>query len=103
MRFLIWIIEIIAIFWLLRFLWRSLIANGSSRQIPSRPWTGNPFRSRRSSAPPVIAGEMKKDPHCGTYISTELSIKLRHRDEEFHFCSRECQQAFLAAHSAKSA
>lgn len=102
LRLLIWIVEIIALVWLLRFLWKSLFGNGSPRQIPSHPWTSNPFRSRQHP-PPVIAGEVKKDPQCGTYVSTELSIKLQHRGEEFHFCSRECQQTFLQTHSAKSA
>ncbi|MBI4459553.1 MAG: YHS domain-containing protein [Acidobacteria bacterium] len=101
MRLLIWIFEILAAYWLLRSLWGTFA--GSSRQIPSRP-SENPFSSQHAAAPsPRIAGEMKKDPQCGTYVSTELSVKLRHRDQELHFCSRECQQAFLQTQSAKSA
>ncbi|MCH7977392.1 MAG: YHS domain-containing protein [Acidobacteria bacterium] len=46
---------------------------------------------------------MKKDPQCGTYVSTELSLKSRYHNEVLHFCSRQCQEKFLEAQASKSA
>lgn len=103
--FLVRILEIIALIWLVRFLWKAVIGERFTTPA-SRPfWKQGPSSHGQHSAsePRVITGEMKKDPQCGTYVSTELSIRSRYQNQELHFCSRECQQAFLQAHSGKSA
>lgn len=86
LAFLIRILELIAILWVLRFLWKVFFGGSSPR------------KTFRSSGPAVIAGELKKDPNCGTYVSTEVSFKTRYGNEELHFCSRQCQQEFLKVH-----
>jgi YHS domain-containing protein len=57
--------------------------------------------SRRQSTaapPPVVAGgELKKDPVCGTYVSTALSVTRRIDGEVLHFCSAECRDKYRAA------
>ena len=104
-RLLIWVLEILAGLLLIRFLWRMLLGQVTrvSGVPPSR--AGRPFQGGDPvrTEPRAVAGELKKDPQCGTYISTELSIKTRYRGEVLHFCSRECEQKFLQTHSEKSA
>ena len=41
------------------------------------------------------AGELAKDPVCGTYVSIEDSIKVRDGETVHHFCSYECRESFL--------
>jgi YHS domain-containing protein len=46
-------------------------------------------------APAVPAGgELKKDPVCGTFISTATSIQKRVGGEVYYFCSAECRDKF---------
>jgi hypothetical protein len=42
--------------------------------------------------PPAVrsGGELKKDPVCGTYVSTSASISRTVHGEVFYFCSKEC-------------
>ena len=104
LRMVVRLLEIIAIFWLVWFLWRSLFGGRFRRQASQQFRTRGPFHPNDyPSEPKVVTGEMKKDPQCGTYVSTELSLKSRYRNEELHFCSRHCQEEFLQAHSGKSA
>lgn len=43
----------------------------------------------------VAAGEMVKDPECGTYVAVDGSISVRDGDTVYHFCSYECREKFL--------
>ena len=43
----------------------------------------------------VAAGEMVKDPECGTYVSVEGNISVRDGETLHHFCSYECRDKFL--------
>lgn len=43
----------------------------------------------------IAAGEMVKDPECGTYVSVDDSISVRDGDRSFYFCSYECRDKFL--------
>jgi YHS domain-containing protein len=46
-------------------------------------------------APFVPAGgELKKDPVCGTFISTATAIQKRSGGEVYYFCSNECRDKF---------
>jgi YHS domain-containing protein len=46
-------------------------------------------------APSVPAGgELKKDPVCGTFISTATAIQKRLGGETYYFCSAECRDKF---------
>jgi YHS domain-containing protein len=40
------------------------------------------------------AGELKRDPVCGTYVSTATSVKRVVRGETIHFCSPECSAKY---------
>ena len=59
----------------------------SSRSSPSAG-------SRRSSA--VTAGELKKDPVCGTYVSTAGSLTQMVNGSPIYFCSKECRDKYVA-------
>jgi YHS domain-containing protein len=45
---------------------------------------------------PVVpaGGELKKDPVCGTFISTATAIQKRAGGETYYFCSTECRDNF---------
>jgi YHS domain-containing protein len=73
---------------LVRSLFRSVLAGFRSAAVP-RPASRQP--------PPVLAGgELKKDPVCGTYVSTTGSITRKVKGETVHFCSPECRDRYQA-------
>jgi YHS domain-containing protein len=50
----------------------------------------------QQKGPPVVpaGGELKKDPVCGTFISTTSGIQKRVGGETYYFCSAECRDKF---------
>ena len=59
-------------------------------------------RPDRQAAPPsrpnvVVGGELKKDPVCGTYVSTGASVTRTVDGQVLHFCSKECRDKYRAA------
>ena len=57
---------------------------------PPPPSAGTPQR------PPAAAqvGELKKDPVCGTFVSTSTALQKSSRGETYYFCSQECRDKF---------
>jgi YHS domain-containing protein len=51
----------------------------------------------RPAAQVPLSGELKKDPVCGTYISTATSVKEKVGGEVFHFCSAQCRDKYVAS------
>jgi YHS domain-containing protein len=51
--------------------------------------------NQRAPAVPT-GGELKKDPVCGTFISTATAIQKRVGGETYYFCSPECRDKFKA-------
>jgi YHS domain-containing protein len=50
------------------------------------------------SGPTVVAGgELKKDPVCGTYVSTGASVTRTVDGHTLHFCSKECRDKYRVA------
>ena len=47
---------------------------------------------RRPSVP--SGGELKKDPVCGTFISTSTAIQKKVGSEVYYFCSTACRDQF---------
>ena len=43
----------------------------------------------------VAAGEMVKDPVCGTYVERDGSIRVREGEKVHVFCSYECRDKYL--------
>jgi hypothetical protein len=89
MYFLSRVLILLSLVWALRLLWR-LLAGGKEAARPPR-------FSRTKPQAKTIAGELRQDPNCGTYVSDQISLKSRVGDRELHFCSRKCQEEFLSA------
>jgi YHS domain-containing protein len=71
------------LFWFIRSLFR-----GSSSPSPAR-------RDPRESATVVPpGGELKKDPVCGTYVSTASALSRKVAGETVYFCSADCRDRF---------
>lgn len=47
------------------------------------------------------AGEMVKDPVCGSYVSIDSDIRVRDEEGVHHFCSYDCRDKFLKQIEAK--
>lgn len=76
------------VFWLLRSALKSLFAVFQPGRVPQN----------RNQPPTVSAGgELKKDPVCGTYVSTAASITRSVNGQVLHFCSRECRDKYRVA------
>ncbi|HXS93691.1 MAG TPA: hypothetical protein VN736_03745 [Candidatus Limnocylindrales bacterium] len=58
---------------------------------------GQRAAASRPQAPTVPAGgELKKDPVCGTYVSTAVSVTRNIHGQTVHFCSAECRDRYVA-------
>ena len=77
------------VFLFLRSVLKSLFSN-LRRQAPA-PQTA------RSEPTVIPGGELKKDPVCGTYVSTALAVTRTVNGELLHFCSKECRDKYRAA------
>jgi YHS domain-containing protein len=76
----------VLLFFLLRAALRNFFAGNRS---PLPRHTANP------PPPPVPAGgELKKDPVCGTYVSTAASLTRTVGGQVVHFCSKECRDKY---------
>jgi YHS domain-containing protein len=49
-------------------------------------------QARRPSVP--TGGELKRDPVCGTFISTATALQKKSGGEVHYFCSAECRDKF---------
>jgi YHS domain-containing protein len=66
------------------------------------PTTRNVTRADRQAPLPshpnvMVGGELKKDPVCGTYVSTGASVTRTVDGQLLHFCSKECRDKYRAA------
>jgi len=91
MKFLI--VEIIfplLVLLFLRSILRNLFASFRSASVPQ----GRP----RQTPPPVpMGGDLKKDPVCGTYVSTVGSVSQKVNGQLVYFCSTDCRDKYRAA------
>ena len=92
-RFFFYIISTIFIISLLRGVLGALakMFGGIVNPVPERA-TANP----RPAAVPM-GGELKKDPVCGTYVSTSTAVKKSAaKGEVVYFCSITCRDKFIS-------
>ncbi len=78
------------VFALLRSVLRSLFQ--TARTVTRPPQQAPPSRPNV-----VVGGELKKDPVCGTYVSTGASVTRTVNGQLLHFCSKECRDKYRAA------
>jgi len=64
--------------------------SGLSHTSPSQAGAAGP---RQSQSPPS-GGELKKDPVCGTFISTATAFQKFANGQTYYFCSTECRDKF---------
>jgi uncharacterized protein len=84
-----WILNIIVLLLLLRLALRFVM--GLMRGL-SEPSDGASSSGRRPAAGPArIAGELVKDPVCGTYIPRDSAIAARVAGETRYYCSVTCR------------
>ncbi|MDL2285783.1 transcriptional regulator [Desulfovibrio sp. OttesenSCG-928-F07] len=55
----------------------------------------NSAKEQKSQEKKVAAGELVKDPICGTYVSVDDSVTVRDGATVIHFCSYDCRDAYL--------
>ena len=48
----------------------------------------------RPPSGPSPGGELKKDPVCGTFISTATAFQKFSQGQTYYFCSTECRDKF---------
>ena len=97
-RFILWLISAIFLITLLRSV-IGVIAKGLTTLL-------NPQQAaqRSPSAGKVpLTGELRRDPVCGTFISTDTSVKHGSGAEMVHFCSPACRDKFLASAATRGA
>lgn len=51
----------------------------------------------RNARPPMIEGEMVRDPVCGTWVDRRLALAGRRGGEWFPVCSEKCRQSLESA------
>ncbi len=66
-------------------LFRSLVAGFRS---------GSPRVAAEPPRPVQAGGELKKDPVCGTYVSTAASLTRKVNGQLVYFCSEECRDKY---------
>lgn len=87
--FILEILVPILIFTLLRSILRSFFQSRGNTVARNAP---------DPSPPPVVAGgELKRDPVCGTYVSTSGSVTRTVNGQLLHFCSTACRDKYRAA------
>lgn len=69
-----------------------IIAKAFSGQFPTPP--GRAGASPGPHPPTPSGGELKKDPVCGTFISTETAFQKHAHGQTYYFCSTECRDKF---------
>jgi YHS domain-containing protein len=79
------------VFFLVRSLLKSVMAS-------VRTYTASPPQ-RQAPQPPAVpaGGELKKDPVCGTYVSTSGSLSRTVNGQVVYFCSPQCRDRYEVA------
>ena len=91
-----WVLNAIVLLLLLRLALRFVLGLFQGLSEPS----GAAASGRRSTGGPAkIAGELVKDPACGTYIPRESAIAVRVAGETRYYCSVTCRDKDAAGHA----
>ncbi|MGD0500144.1 MAG: hypothetical protein ABSC23_17105 [Bryobacteraceae bacterium] len=90
MRYLLEIFSWLLLFLALRSIIRSFMAGyRRPRETP---------HARSGQQPPLPSGgELKKDPVCGTYVSTAASVTRTVGGQVIYFCSTQCRDKYGAS------
>jgi len=86
-RFVALLVVIAVVRYLVATVWRA-VAGKTGGSTPGVPKQTDRARS---------AGELRKDPVCGTFVSAASSVTKQVDGELVHFCSAACRDKFRAA------
>lgn len=95
MRVLLYLIVAVVILSLLRSVLEFIGKAFNSASSPGPADPAGPAGSRRP--PPQSGGQpqtLKKDPVCGTFVSTATAMQKSKGGETYYFCSAECRDKF---------
>jgi len=67
------------------------------------PSTGRRNSPPNSDSPLAVHGETARDPVCGMFVSTELSLRLKRDGKTLHFCSHDCLERYEKQEGPESA
>ena len=96
MGLLLWIVRILALLLLLRFVLQLLFGNRGARKT-----AGGPAPRGRARGPELKpGGELVRDPNCGTYVAKARAIAVSVGSETVSFCSATDRDAYRARASA---
>jgi YHS domain-containing protein len=70
---------------------RLFMGGGTQGPPPGQPRTGGTQDAMLQSA-----GELRKDPVCGTFVPVSTSLKRVVNGETVYFCSADCRDRFAA-------
>jgi len=90
MRFLLRLLTIVAALLMLRSLLAPLV-KAIAGWIRSG---GAPSQTAAAGAAPGPSAELKKDPVCGAFVSTELAVTKKVNGQTLHFCSQKCRDEY---------
>ena len=85
-----WILNVIVLLLLLRLALRFVLGLLQGLYGPTEN-TASGRRSGGAGGPAKIAGELVKDPACGTYIPRDSAIAVRVAGETRYYCSEACR------------
>ena len=57
---------------------------------------GGGGKTQPEKVSPKNSSVMVKDPVCGMYMDSRLTVRLEKRGEIIYFCSEECKKKYLA-------
>jgi hypothetical protein len=81
---LLWILRVLVLLLVLRFVLRLIFGSGPATRRPVRP----------ASTPERLGGELVRDPQCGTYVPKARAIAVGSGPDTKYFCSTTCRDAY---------
>jgi len=85
------VLILIAVFFIVRALKRSLEAKKAVKAAPSGP---PPPQKEASASAKQPAEDMALDPVCGSYVPLSAAVKVYEAGRTLHFCSEECREKY---------
>ena len=89
--FLVEIVLPLAVLLFIRYLVRAIFAGIRSAAVQARANAGG---ATAAATPETPVRELKKDPVCGTYVSTGSGFSRNAGGQMVYFCSKECRDRF---------
>jgi YHS domain-containing protein len=76
--------------------------SGAARSFEQRGFGGGyqpppPGRGNQPKETMRVAGELHKDPVCGTYVAESTNFQRRSGGEVFYYCSEQCKEKHAVA------